>query len=54
MVNYTTNIHDRFMIVDNTELYHIGTSLKDLGLRCFAFEKMDDAKILIPEILWNV
>ena len=53
-VNHTTKMHDRFMIVDNTDLYHIGASLKDLGLRCFAFEKMNDAKILIPEILKNV
>ena len=27
--------HDRFMIIDDTELYHIGTSLKDLGKKWF-------------------
>jgi len=33
--------HDRFLIIDNTELYHIGASLKDLGKKWFAFSKMD-------------
>jgi hypothetical protein len=33
--------HDRFLIVDNTELYHIGASLKDLGKKWFAFSRMD-------------
>ena len=32
--------HDRFLIVDGTELYHIGASLKDLGKKWFAFSKM--------------
>jgi len=34
--------HDRFLIIDNSELYHIGASLKDLGNKCFAFSRMDD------------
>ena len=33
--------HDRFLIIDNKELYHIGASLKDLGKKWFAFSKMD-------------
>lgn len=33
---------DRFLILDNQELYHIGASLKDLGNKRFAFSKMDD------------
>src|SRR5690606_12510035 len=33
--------HDRFLIVDSTELYHIGASLKDLGKKWFAFSRMD-------------
>ena len=33
--------HDRFLIIDETELYHIGASLKDLGKKWFAFSKMD-------------
>jgi hypothetical protein len=34
--------HDRFLIIDNSELYHLGASLKDLGNKCFAFSLMDD------------
>lgn len=33
--------HDRFLIIDGTELYHIGASLKDLGKKWFAFSKMN-------------
>ncbi len=33
--------HDRFMIIDETEVYHFGASLKDLGKRWFAFSKFD-------------
>lgn len=33
--------HDRFLIIDNRELYHIGASLKDLGKKWFAFSRMD-------------
>lgn len=33
--------HDRFLIIDNTEVYHMGASLKDLGKKWFAFSKMD-------------
>ncbi len=33
--------HDRFLIIDNKEVYHFGASLKDLGKRWFAFSKFD-------------
>ena len=33
------NAHDRFIIIDETEVYHIGASLKDLGKKLFAFTK---------------
>jgi len=33
--------HDRFLIIDDAEVYHIGASLKDLGKKWFAFSKMD-------------
>lgn len=36
-----TKFHDRFFIVDNNELYHIGASLKDLGNKTFAFSKLN-------------
>ncbi|MEA3515099.1 MAG: ORF6N domain-containing protein [Nanoarchaeota archaeon] len=33
--------HDRFLIIDNKEIYHIGASLKDLGKKWFAFSKLE-------------
>ncbi len=33
--------HDRFLIIDRNELYHLGASLKDLGKKWFAFSKLD-------------
>jgi hypothetical protein len=33
--------HDRFLVIDNKELYHLGASLKDLGKKWFAFSKMN-------------
>jgi hypothetical protein len=35
------NAHDRFMIIDEKEMYHIGASLKDLGKKWFAFSKFE-------------
>ena len=35
------NSHDRFLIIDNSTVYHFGASLKDLGKKWFAFSKMD-------------
>ena len=37
--------HDRFLILDDKELYLIGASLKDLGKKCFGFVKMDASEI---------
>ncbi len=34
-------VHDRFLLMDEKELYHIGASIKDLGKRWFAFSRMD-------------
>jgi hypothetical protein len=36
------HFHDRFLIIDGKELYHLGASLKDLGKRWFAFSRMDE------------
>ena len=33
--------HDRFLIIDRTDIWHIGTSLKDLGKKMFAFSRLD-------------
>jgi hypothetical protein len=37
--------HDRFLIIDKTEVYHLGASLKDLGKKWFAFSKMDKSSV---------
>ena len=37
----TDKFHDRFIIIDNKELYHCGASLKDLGKKCFAINKIE-------------
>lgn len=46
VMKYRTNFHDRFLIIDD-DVYHIGASLKDLGRRLFAFDKMGLPKELI-------
>jgi len=38
--------HDRFILIDHTELYHIGASLKDLGKKWFAFSRIGDKDII--------
>jgi len=40
-VKLFSDSHDRFLIIDEKELYHLGASLKDLGKKWFAFSKMD-------------
>jgi len=40
-----TQSHDRFLIIDNQEVYHLGASLKDLGKKWFAFSKMDKSSV---------
>lgn len=44
-VRYNETFHDRFLIIDDRDLYLIGASLKDLGAKCFGFTKMDSAEI---------
>ena len=39
-INVYKNSHDRFLIIDGADVYHIGASLKDLGKRMFAFSKL--------------
>lgn len=43
--------HDRFLIVDETDVYHIGASLKDLGKKMFAFSKLDIPAVVITDLL---
>ena len=39
--------HDRFLIIDGQEIYHLGASLKDLGKRWFAFSRIEESSIKI-------
>jgi len=48
----STNVHDRFLLIDNDRLFHIGASLKDLGKKCFAFSALNST--LIPEFRDNI
>ena len=40
------NFHDRFIIIDKKELYHCGASFKDLGVKCFVINRIDDEDCL--------
>ena len=42
----TNKFHDRFIIIDNKEMYHLGASIKDLGKKCFAINKIEDMEII--------
>ena len=45
-IKYTNNFHDKFIIIDNINLYYLGTSLKDLGNKVF-----EVSNILVSELL---
>ena len=42
----TNKFHDRFIIIDNKELYHCGASIKDLGNKCFGISRIEDENII--------
>ena len=42
----TNKFHDRFIIIDNKEMYHLGASIKDLGKKCFAINRIEDMEII--------
>lgn len=48
------NSHDRFLIIDKKEVFHIGASLKDLGKKWFAFSKFEIENLKILEYLKEV
>ncbi len=50
-VTLLSKSHDRFLIIDEKELYHFGASLKDLGKKWFAFSRLDD---LVEEVLYKL
>lgn len=43
--------HDRFLLIDGQEVYHIGASLKDLGKRMFAFSRLSIPAKVITDLL---
>ena len=51
-VKTSAAFHDRFLILDDKELYLIGASLKDLGRKCFGFTTLD--KFNIPDIIAKI
>jgi len=46
-----TKAHDRFLIIDDKNVYHFGASLKDLGKKWFAFSKMDKSAFALLDNL---
>ena len=42
----TNKFHDRFIVLDNEEMYHLGASIKDLGRKCFGINKIEDKEII--------
>jgi len=42
----TNRFHDRFIILDEKELYHLGASIKDLGKKCFAINKIENEEFI--------
>lgn len=48
----TDKFHDRFIVIDHKELYHVGASLKDLGKKCFAISRIEDEEY-IKRIIYN-
>ena len=46
--------HDRFLIIDDKDIYHFGASLKDLGKKWFAFSKMDKTAFTLMDNLKKV
>lgn len=43
---YTGVFHDRFLIIDDMEAYHIGASIKDAGKKCFGINLIQDSRII--------
>ena len=42
----TNKFHDRFIVIDNGEMYHLGASIKDLGKKCLGINKIEDVEII--------
>ena len=42
----SNKFHDRFIIIDNKEMYHCGASIKDLGKKCFGINRIEEVEII--------
>lgn len=51
-VNYINNVHDRYIIIDQNKIYHLGHSIKDLGKKIFSISESDSN--LITRLLSNI
>lgn len=49
-IKISNKFHDRFMIIDEKVLYHCGASIKDLGRKCFAINKIED-KVILEKVI---
>lgn len=45
-ININNGFHDRFIIIDDMVLYHLGASFKDLGKKCFAINRIDNIEMI--------
>lgn len=45
-VKITADFHDRFLIIDKTEVYHVGASIKDAGKKCFGITRIEDSDLI--------
>ena len=50
-IKHTLIMHDRFLILDGIEIYHIGASIKDLGKKCFCLMKMENTQLMLKTLL---
>ena len=46
IIETTDKVHDRFLILDNTEMYHVGASLKDAGRKLFAMDLINNPELI--------
>jgi arsenate reductase-like glutaredoxin family protein len=47
IIKYTDKVHDRYIIIDNKKLYHLGASIKDLGKKIFSISELEQKLIKI-------
>ena len=45
VIKYTDKVHDRYIIIDQEKLFHLGASIKDLGKKIFSINELDNNNI---------